>query len=71
MARDEKRLALRAALRRGVVPVNVDDVNAAIAAKTAKRFIRGNVSMRLKPPLTDKDIEEARARRRRRILEKA
>jgi hypothetical protein len=56
MARNEEKLALRAALREGVVPANVDELNMTAAGKS-RRFARGNISLQLKPPLTKHDVE--------------
>lgn len=68
MTLDMKKTLLRALLKRGVTPISSATANAEAAVKTARRFARGNIALQKNPPLTRKDVEMARDKRRERLL---
>lgn len=68
MTLDERKLLLRALLKRGVTPVSSSVANADAANKTAHRFPRGNIALQKNPPLTRKEVEAVRDRRKERLL---
>lgn len=65
---DEHTAALRLLRRRGIKPIDVTASDAELYSANSTRTARGNISMHLGNVQTAQDLDEAKARRRARLL---
>ena len=68
--KDERRLALRLLLRRGINSIDEKAENEAIAGTVIRRFARGNLSLQQGNVITAEDLDRGRAALRARLRQK-
>ncbi len=68
--KNERTIALRALLRRGIKSIDAAAENDAIADNVIRRFARGNLSLQQGNMITAEDLDRGRAAMRARLRKK-
>lgn len=67
MIDNQKALAIKSLVRRGIRPIDIADADAALASRNGHRNFRGNVSQQKGHIKTGGDLDALRAKRRAKL----